>query len=244
MAKSPSMQVFQMACDHLGTFLKTYGFKYLKSKRNCTRQGSLFEHVIGFGTHRSTNALGGVALDVHAEAWSKQLADYRHKAGIDLPINEAVLFGTDIENIFHPAPPYVRYDIGDPRTRDEILTNIKTVLQRDVLRAFDIVEDPLAFRGAVKAKLLPCLWNEAIRDYSACFPIHPTWLTQTVISLAQAILDERAYDRLPIWADALEDAGYTNAEILSRCRKPTVKGPQDALIEGMLQDIGSQSPHR
>jgi hypothetical protein len=184
-----------------------------------------------------------VALNVHASAWSNQLADYRQKAGIDLPINEAVLFGTDIENIFHPAPPYVRYDIGDSRTRDEILTNIKAVLQQDVLRAFDIVEDPLAFRAAVSAKLLPCLWDEAIRDYYACFPVDRTWLTQTVISLAQTISDERAYERLPILADALEEAGYTNADILSRCRKPTVKGPQDALIEGMLQEI-SNGPAR
>lgn len=47
-----------------------------------------------------------------------------------------------------------------------------------------------------------------------------TWLTTNVTSLAQAIYDDRAFYRLPILADALEDAGCTSAEILGHCRKP------------------------
>jgi hypothetical protein len=47
-----------------------------------------------------------------------------------------------------------------------------------------------------------------------------TWFSSTVVSLAQAIYDERAFDRLPILADALEDASCTNAEILNHCRHP------------------------
>jgi len=45
-------------------------------------------------------------------------------------------------------------------------------------------------------------------------------LTNIVVSLANAIYDDRAFDRLPILADALEDSGCTNADILNHCRKP------------------------
>jgi hypothetical protein len=56
-------------------------------------------------------------------------------------------------------------------------------------------------------------------------PFHPitvgaTWLTSTVVALATGIYDERAFDRMPILADALQDAGCDNADILNHCRGP------------------------
>jgi hypothetical protein len=64
-----------------------------------------------------------------------------------------------------------------------------------------------------------------VRDIFGPLPFRPIaldrpWLTSTVTSLATAIYEERAFDRLPILADALEDAGCTNADILSHCRGP------------------------
>jgi hypothetical protein len=50
-----------------------------------------------------------------------------------------------------------------------------------------------------------------------------SWLARddrTVPKLAQAIYEERAFDRLPILADALEEAGCMSAEILSHLRGP------------------------
>jgi hypothetical protein len=46
------------------------------------------------------------------------------------------------------------------------------------------------------------------------------WNGGTVPKLAQAIYDERAYDRLPILADALEEAGCTNLDIQTHFRGP------------------------
>ncbi|OAI47684.1 hypothetical protein AYO44_09310 [Planctomycetaceae bacterium SCGC AG-212-F19] len=53
-----------------------------------------------------------------------------------------------------------------------------------------------------------------------------TWQTANVLALAHAIYEERAFDRLPILADALEDAGCTNQDILGHCRGqgPHVRG--------------------
>jgi hypothetical protein len=50
--------------------------------------------------------------------------------------------------------------------------------------------------------------------------IHPTRLTPTVFHLAEAVYDERAFNCLPILADALEEAGCSNTEILAHCRGP------------------------
>jgi hypothetical protein len=49
---------------------------------------------------------------------------------------------------------------------------------------------------------------------------NPAWLTSTVLALARGIYDERAFDRMPILADALQDAGCDNDDILTHCRGP------------------------
>jgi hypothetical protein len=51
----------------------------------------------------------------------------------------------------------------------------------------------------------------------------PTWMSWnggTVVKLARGIYDDRAFDRLPILADALTEAGCDNADILAHCRQP------------------------
>jgi len=45
-----------------------------------------------------------------------------------------------------------------------------------------------------------------------------TWHDGTIPKLAQVIYDDRAYDRLPILADAIEEAGCTDAELLGHLR--------------------------
>jgi hypothetical protein len=50
--------------------------------------------------------------------------------------------------------------------------------------------------------------------------INPSWLPPSLVALAEAIYTDRAFDRLPILADALEDAGCTDAAILEHCRGP------------------------
>lgn len=50
--------------------------------------------------------------------------------------------------------------------------------------------------------------------------IDSVWLPSTVMRHAESIYQERAFDQLPILADALEDAGCNNADILNHCRHP------------------------
>jgi hypothetical protein len=47
-----------------------------------------------------------------------------------------------------------------------------------------------------------------------------TWNGGTMQRLAQGIYDLRVFDRLPLLADALEDAGCTDADLLGHLRGP------------------------
>ncbi len=48
----------------------------------------------------------------------------------------------------------------------------------------------------------------------------PSWRTTTVIALARQMYDTRDFLAMPILADALEDAGCDNGDILDHCRGP------------------------
>jgi hypothetical protein len=48
----------------------------------------------------------------------------------------------------------------------------------------------------------------------------PAWRTSDVLALARGIHRDRAFDRLPILADALQDAGCGDATVLDHCRRP------------------------
>src|SRR5580700_456177 len=50
--------------------------------------------------------------------------------------------------------------------------------------------------------------------------LDPSWLTSTVLALAQQMYDSRDFSPMPILADALQDAGCDNEEILIHCRQP------------------------
>lgn len=72
----------------------------------------------------------------------------------------------------------------------------------------------------------PAIRVVAFGDPACCVCVQHQWLTSTVVALAQGIRDENAFDRMPILADALQDAGCENADILDHCRGagPHVRG--------------------
>jgi hypothetical protein len=54
----------------------------------------------------------------------------------------------------------------------------------------------------------------------AADPAWLRWNDRTVVKVARAIYEERAFERLPVLADALEDAGCTEEAILAHLRGP------------------------
>jgi hypothetical protein len=66
------------------------------------------------------------------------------------------------------------------------------------------------------------LLHDIIGDPFRPVTIRPDWLAWDdgrVLSLARTIYDQRTFDLLPVLADALEDAGCDNAEVLGHCRR-------------------------
>ena len=57
-------------------------------------------------------------------------------------------------------------------------------------------------------------------------PFQPRWRTSDVVGLAAGIYQDRAFDRMPILADALTDAGCDSAGIVDHCRAggPHIRG--------------------
>jgi hypothetical protein len=69
--------------------------------------------------------------------------------------------------------------------------------------------------GSRHADLLRDLFGNPFRPVVA----DSRWFAGTVVALATALYQERAFDRLPLLADALEEAGCSNPEVLDHCRR-------------------------
>ena len=66
------------------------------------------------------------------------------------------------------------------------------------------------------------LLREIIGNPFRPMTIDPAWLTwspSTVVNMIQTIYDDLAFDRMPLIADTLEQAGCTNNDILQHCRQ-------------------------
>jgi len=75
------------------------------------------------------------------------------------------------------------------------------------------------------------------------WPLDDRWRTETVVGIATGIRDDRAFERLPILADALEEAGCTDLNLLAHCRNPiTHEGGCWAL--GLALDWSAPEPLR
>jgi hypothetical protein len=71
-----------------------------------------------------------------------------------------------------------------------------------------------------ESDLVRCIFKNPFRPLPDIDASWQMWNGGTIPKIAQAIYDDRAFDHLPILADALEEAGCTNADILGHCRGP------------------------
>jgi hypothetical protein len=147
-------------------------------------------------------AEGRLAVELLQEAESDAWEAYQHQ-------NDAAYHASQ-------AAVWAAHDSGEFAAREAAYT----VIAATVCDPTDPEEDNI-----YQAISLRCIIGNPFRPVT----INPTWLAWndgTVRKIAQSIYDERAFDRMPILADALTDAGCDHADLLNHCRDegPHVKG--------------------
>jgi hypothetical protein len=71
---------------------------------------------------------------------------------------------------------------------------------------------------AVQAALIRDIFANPFRPVA----FSPEWRTNTAVSLARQMYESRDFSAMPILADALQDAGCDNEDVLNHCRHPGV----------------------
>ena len=75
-------------------------------------------------------------------------------------------------------------------------------------------------KGVAIAELTRDVFGNPLRPPPAIDPAWLSWNGGTVAKLARSIYEERRFADVPILADALEEAGCTDAALLCHCRDP------------------------
>jgi hypothetical protein len=116
--------------------------------------------------------------------------------------------------LHHSCQPYIAV---------HAMCNVDVPLVFAAIRSMVQHRDPY---GAKQAKLLAAekaAQSALIRDIfgNPFRPVtfSPEWLTSTVVALAQHMYESRDFSAMPILADALQDAGCDNEEVLNHCRQ-------------------------
>jgi hypothetical protein len=129
----------------------------------------------------------------------------------------------DIESlgnqVFSLAPLGLSWDLTTA-----LRGNISHWVQRAIvprsLREQAATDAPSLQRKLAESVFQARLLRDIVRNPFRPVVLNPAWQTSNVVALAQSIYEDRAFDRLPILADALEDAGCNHADILNHCRQP------------------------
>ncbi len=131
----------------------------------------------------------------------------------EMPRRLAPLGGKKSWNRYVPLPDFTRWGWGGDLTeRVSRAASVCAKIHTSHPRTSNAPVDGRCERD-IQANQMRCIFN----------PFHPVtldphWQTSTVLALAQGIYTERAFDRLPILADGLADAGCENPDLLNHCR--------------------------
>ena len=81
----------------------------------------------------------------------------------------------------------------------------------------NVPELSMAEERAFQCRRLRCLFGNPFRHVV----LEGSWLAPPVVSLVQAIYDERSFHRMPHLAELLAESGCTDEGVLGHCRSLT-----------------------
>jgi hypothetical protein len=117
---------------------------------------------------------------------------------------------------------------------------LSAAARRAVEAAESCADDPATRQvpRVVRSALLRDLFGSPFHPPPPLEPSLLRWGDGAVVKLAQAIYQERAFERLPVLADALEEAGCTDAAILGHCRQPGQPHARGCWVTDLLLNQG------
>jgi len=169
-------------------------------------------------------------LRLLAVAWTRfleSLPDYADSKHVSHLGDEVVEGRQSLDHLWHDTVRGWGYD-GDWSIANCVLAG-DDQLDQAIRKSMVFSEDrgqraglDTSDRFVVARSLIRCVLGNPFRPVT----VDPTWITSTVVTLAEGIYQDRAFDRLPILADALQDAGCNEPTVLDHCRseEPHVRG--------------------
>jgi hypothetical protein len=194
----------------------------------CTDPTPMLEFLRGKSSDRKSRLLRvGAARSIWAE-----LTDKRYRAAVEVAERYADGLATDDELDIHKKE---LYGLFGPRGEfRQVRPDSTTAMLLFV--ALACVSSPRVMHHVYGGSWMTAMrytrnrLSPIIRDQfgNPFRPVtaDPNWLTSTAVTLARTAYEDRAFDRLPILADALEEAGCDDAGVLNHLRGdgPHVRG--------------------
>jgi hypothetical protein len=85
--------------------------------------------------------------------------------------------------------------------------------------ARDGIDDVIQITGRLAGQVRQLsLFRDVFGNSDVSKPFSDMWRTSTAVALAEQMYESRDFGAMPILADALQDAGCDNEDILSHCR--------------------------
>ena len=115
-------------------------------------------------------------------------------------------------------------------TRPSVLDAARSAIGGQPVRQNHPAGPQHSLPNPVRCDLLRCIFGNPFRPVAFA----DSWRSETALALASGIYADHAFDRLPILADALEEAGCDHPDVLAHCRSPGPHARGCWVVDGVL----------